>query len=154
MSIIYDALKKVETSAAAANNNANLKVTPKNIKRKVRPYLLYALVICFGIFIGSILFRTWEQSSPKDTAADINPPSAAPQPQQPQQPKTVSVQMQSKAQFLLTGVFFSENEGYALINNRILKEGDKINGATVTRIGLDEVELEFEGSNIKLSNVK
>lgn len=53
---------------------------------------------------------------------------------------------------MLNGVFFSENEGYALINNRIVKEGDALEGVTVKRIKLDEVELEAEdGSTIKLS---
>jgi hypothetical protein len=54
------------------------------------------------------------------------------------------------AQFVLNGVFFSQNEGCALINNHIVKKGDTVEGAVVKQIRLDEVELESDGAVITL----
>lgn len=148
MSIIYDALKKVDVST---NDNINSKGKPDKKERKPKPRLLYILTICFGLFVVSVFltFSTKEQNPPRSNitkSQDTNLSSAISKP--------ADIQKQSKISFSLNGVFFSENEGYALINNQIVKEGDKIDGATVMRIGLDEVELEFEGSTIKLSNTR
>lgn len=148
MSIIYDALKKV---AVSTNDNINSKGKPDKKERKPKSRLLYILTICFGLFVVSVflIFSTKEQNPPRSNitkSQDTNLSSAISKP--------ADIQKQSKISFSLNGVFFSENEGYALINNQIVKEGDKIDGATVMRIGLDEVELEFEGSTIKLSNTR
>ncbi|MFA5286929.1 MAG: general secretion pathway protein GspB, partial [Candidatus Omnitrophota bacterium] len=52
----------------------------------------------------------------------------------------------------LSGIFFQQDKGYALINNQILKVGDTIQGAKVEEINLDKVILEFEGRKITLIN--
>ncbi len=51
----------------------------------------------------------------------------------------------------LSGIFFSNDEGLALINNRVLKEGDKIDGAVIKRITPETVELSWQDQNIRLS---
>jgi len=173
MSIIYDALKKVETSQVNDSKTKIKKIAfgdnfkrfsqwygkvfytflyqDKDPKSKPKIYLLYALMICLGLFIANIFYGWLSQ---KKQAVSSSQPST----QTPALAPSVSVeakmetQKESLPEFTLNGVFFSGNEGYALINNRVVKEGDKLDGATVVQISLDEVDLEFNGSIIKLSD--
>lgn len=166
MSIIYDALKKVEASGA---NDSKTKID-KGFKPKSKIYFLYALVICFGFFIANIFYEwllpkyslntanivtkgqplidkkqtvsAYDQSSSKTATLQTNTSVE----------NRIETQKENPPSFTLNGVFFSEDEGYALINNRIVKKGDKIEGATIVQISLGEVDLEFGGSIIKLSN--
>jgi len=179
MSIIYDALKKVEKS-----NNPDFKVetekSNKHYSPKTKTYLAYALVVCVGLFIGNIIFgfltktNSFLNKEKKQSTQSLvkNRPSVTKKPivsrykglaqktlpaapkVTPHTPPSTSADIKKgpEAPWVLNGVFFSENEGYALINNQIAKEGDVIDGATVKRISLNEVELEANGSAVKLSN--
>ncbi|MDD5432878.1 MAG: hypothetical protein PHO70_07865 [Candidatus Omnitrophica bacterium] len=88
------------------------------------------------------------------TTPPAQPPAASPVSLIPQ---VVKKQFEPKSQasqepFILNGIFFSEDKGgYALVNNQIVKVGDTINGAVVKKITDELVELETEGSIIKLS---
>ena len=53
--------------------------------------------------------------------------------------------------FVLNGVFVTDNESYALINNNIVKEGDTLSGATVIKIAPEEVKLQVNNRQIKIS---
>lgn len=166
MSIIYDALKKVETSLT---DDAKTKID-KGVKSQPKIYLLYALMICLGFFMANIFYGWLSQKKPALKTTDIvtkdqplidkKEPVSAPTPTLPtvalQTGTSVETKMKTQKEplhpFTLNGVFFSGGEGYALINNRIVKKGDKIERASVVQIFLDEVELELDGSIIKLSN--
>ncbi len=165
MSIIYDALKKVETSQA---NDSKTKID-KGFKSKPKIYLVFALMVCLGLFVANIFYE-WLIPKPLLNTTDIvtggQPPADKKQTVSSSQPSTepaalqtsasvetkIETQKESPPSFTLNGVFFSGAEGYALINNRIVKKGDKIDGATVVQVLLDEVDLDFGGSIIKLSN--
>lgn len=166
MSIIYDALKKVEES----NNISSREKVSKEHKLKPKIYLVYILVICLGFFIASIfleLFTKPLQINTKvisknlpqiDKTPDLNIiPQTLPPKDTPISESNISYQppetkKEPEVSFVLNGVFFSQDEGYALINNRIVKEGDLVDGMTVKRIRLEEVELRNpEGLTIKLS---
>jgi len=165
MSIIYDALKKVETSQTG---DSKTKIDT-GFKSKLKIYLLYASMICLGLFIANIFYGRL-LPKPSLNTTDIvtggQPPADKKQAVSSSQPPTKPAALQTSASietktetqkespppFTLNGVFFSGAEGYALINNRVAKKGDKIDGATVVQISLDEVDLEFSGSVIKLPN--
>lgn len=165
MSIIYDALKKVETSQ---DNDSKTK-TDKNSKSKLKIYLLCALMVCLGLFIANIFYGSL-LPKPSLNTADIvtgaqpltDKKQALSRSQPPTKPAALqtsaSIEVKTETQkespppFTLNGVFFSGGEVYALINNRIVKKGDKIERASVVQIFLDEVELELDGSIIKLYN--
>lgn len=161
MSIIHDALKKVEKS----KTNLDLKVsTEKKPQSKIQKYLTYALVVCLGFFIGSIFLSLIGKSLKNKSAILVkNKPSlpatpqpatdikVAPKPEAPASPVIETTEPLPDT-FVLNGVFFSQAEGYALVNNQIVKEGERVNGATVVKITLNQVELTKEGSTIKLSN--
>ncbi len=163
MSIIYDALKKVEATAA---NDPKTEIK-KSTKPKTNIYLLYALMICLVLLIA-IIFSDWffqevplkitgiaakTQSNVDNKELVSQPSGKTPVPEiNTTVGNVIETSKETPPLFVLNGVFFSGAEGYALINNRIVKKGDKVDGATVTQIFLDEVELDFGGSTIKLSN--
>jgi hypothetical protein len=53
--------------------------------------------------------------------------------------------------FVLNGIVISPGSNYALVNNKIVKEGDKIEGVTVVRITKDSVELKDGDTAFKIS---
>jgi len=165
MSIIYDALKKVEDSSKLT---PQVSVQEKN--NKLKNFLIYLTVTTIGIIIANILFNIFikpaEPIIPLNPAPDKTPISSSQatdsilMPNTPKAPTNSTAPLlepfKSKEQseapgFTLTGIFFSAGERYALINNRIMKKGDTIDGARVKEITANNVELDFEGSNIKLS---
>jgi hypothetical protein len=173
MSIIYDALKKVESRLSSDSNIAKPKIE-KESRRNTKKYLLFIVIVSLGFVIASISFNLLMPShkglskkdiknSPLQTepiqgimapaenivpaqnlANSVNNLAAAP-------PESSQSEKQIQPLLVLNGVFFSENQGYALINNRIVKEGDTVDGAIVERISLDGVDLNSGGLVIKLS---
>jgi hypothetical protein len=163
LSIIYDALKKAE-------KNINTDMTPETNKAsgytKSKLYLIYVLAACFGLFIGNIVFaflsRTKAFARKPDTNVIKEPTNKMPVP-----PITSTKPADSSVSgpqagvsrystkgpaepWVLNGIFFSGNQGYALINNQIVKVGDCIGAATVKRITIKEVELDIGGSSVRL----
>lgn len=166
MSIIYDALKKVEEASSknlGTEMDKSSKSMPKKIAyhKKIPKILISVLVVCLGVFVANIFFGIFPKPLSNNTYTGIKDQPGVDKKQDvsvhPGLPKETPLEVkpsvkESPPSFVLNGVFFSGDEGYALINNRIVKKGDKIDGATVVAISLDEVNLEAEGSIIKLSN--
>lgn len=155
MSIIYDALKKVGTSGPAG---VSLKAQEnKKNKNKISLYLVYLIVAGVGFFLANMIFNLLSpittQPQKKEIAAlaakpamiESTPMQTAPETKKPDIPR---------ASFALNGVFYSEDQAYALINNQIVKVGDEIGGAVVKKITEDSVELEAAGTNINLATTK
>lgn len=177
MSIIYDALKKVEKST---NKDAKPQVSDerKDLKSRFKVYAAYVLVAGIGVFLANQIFIFlgkhpigFALKPDKKTSATLPKRQAkAPKKQEPVTYQTLvkdskkalaaitpsaiskNLNKETPSPWVLNGVFFSQDEGYALINNQIVKEGDVISGVTVKRISLDEVELDSAGLIIKLSN--
>ena len=159
MSIIYDALKKVQGSEG---QNINVKLhSSGDPKRRHKIYLIYVLVSFIGIIGAKIFFSAFISPRQIPSGAhkvsglipsskplltyndDANKTTDSLAPLQkidlnsiPEEPLN-----QEPGTFVLSGVFFTDNEGYALVNNRIVKENDMIGGAKVVRVTLEEVEL-------------
>lgn len=51
---------------------------------------------------------------------------------------------------VITGVVLSSDESYCIINDKVVRKGDKISGATLRSISKDGATLEYEGQNIIL----
>lgn len=163
MSIIYDALKKVEGTIhkkPAVKIDIDKEYTPK---RKNKIYLIYILAVSLGVFIANVSFKALgvlNKYPSKPVSIDVKIKTQAPviktqdNPGLPSPPSLSSpAQIRNKPlpSLVLNGIFLSENECYALINNRIVEEGDTIEGATVVEITTNEVELDEDGKIIKLS---
>ena len=185
MSIIYDALKKVEGKVDAPGSNLiNLKIEKApQPKRKINPPLIYVFVILLSIIIAKFAFdliqrpdepfakRLTESIELVKNKANLlmqRKPAVqnkevltfTPEPHKvvahPSLENVVAAaplapKKQTPPSLVLNGIFFSEEEGYALINNQILREGESIGGAILKRINAEDVELEFDGSTVKLS---
>lgn len=152
MSIIYDALKRVEKSASGTTADRDrLKTNPPN---KPKPILVFILVILSALFAGNITYYLLMHPKRKPTpppAPVIAIPAKPPEPLVNEE-KPVAPLPAPDPTLTLSGVFFQHGKGYALINNRILEAGDKIEGATIKEISLEKVALDFEGRIITLTN--
>lgn len=169
MSIIYDALKKVERKYSEEKKSDTL----GNLKKEKLPgfvlYFIYILVIIAGIFSAKLVLglvakiaisssKTADRKTniqKKDVKTTTTKPETSIQeiitkkkpesifkkevPEEPPVPR-----------FVLTGIFFTDEIGYVLINNKILRAGDVIDGATVSKITSDDVELKLQNELIKL----
>jgi type II secretory pathway component PulC len=158
VSIIYDALKKIDNKPP--NDSPVKPATEKGSrqdKMQPKPVLIYILVILAGLYAANSAFKYFNKPGPKPSTAVLTGITKAiaptPEPETPK-PEAPSQEGEPKAQPQLTlnGVYFQQDEGYALVNNRILKAGDTIEGAKVTEISLDKVILEFDGKAFTLVN--
>ena len=57
----------------------------------------------------------------------------------------------NRRDFSLSGIVFSEKESFCLINGRVLKLGETIDGAAIVKITKDQVTLNSNGEKILLS---
>ncbi len=153
MSIINEALKKtglhIQQYEAKKNSQPAKLPGPK-------PFLLYILILLLGISLSSFIFsllgnRIKTAQAPNKTATAIQQPAVlAPLPEEPALAKKEEKNVQEAA-FVLNGIFFSDNDGYALINNQIVRENDSVDGAKVTKITANTVELNNQEKLITLS---
>jgi type II secretory pathway component PulC len=170
MSIIYDALKKVER----INYGGKSVAADKRHKPNLKILLFYVLIVGIGFFFGNVIFNFFTKhqqgKTPVLTTANLADKSRPAQTKQNSKslqelPKaeitspsettsgvSAKPKEQPKPALVLNGIFSSGEEGYALINNQIVKVGDVVDGAKVARIDLDGVQLEINGSTIKLNN--
>jgi len=152
LSIIYDALKKIEQSVHKGSP-AKEAQPPKNasVKKKTNATLVFILMVLSGLFIAKTVLTLVVK--PKITSLDTAAAGLQPQADiavvEDAEPEKENIPPVDPA-LSLSGVYFQNNEGYALINNRIVKSGDVIQGATVKEVGLEKVILEFEGRVITL----
>lgn len=165
MSIIYDALHKAQKNLDGTGKESGPEKKGEKKGPKFELYALYALVICVGLVIGNYLFKSFPNSfktivksthankttivAQKTSSQTITPPQVTQVPllSTPQQTQTAAKKKMSPDSLVLNGIFFSEENGFALINNQITKVGDSVAGATVRKITEDQVELETKAGN-------
>ena len=152
MSIINEALKKTEQHLQ--KNAAKDNPLPHKPSRP-KPFLLYILILLAGLLLGNFIFISLRHKiqaiqTPKKNADVViqttNPP---PLPVLPSLPP--EEQKPAETSFVLNGIFFSDNDGYALINNQIVRENDYVDGAKVGLITTNSVELDNTGQRITLT---
>ncbi len=155
MSIITEALKKTE---ASIQKNSLYESSSQNKQPKKKPYLFYFLAFIAGLFLISLVFMAINRKVEPPIA---EPAKAVPRPakepeniqQLPAEEPAVLAEKLDKPEksFLLNGIFFSDNNGYALVNNQIVRESDSVDGAKVEKITENTVELNSQGEIITLS---
>ncbi len=158
MSIINEALKKTEQNIQKNAEKVNL---PVSSKPGPLPVLLYTLILLAGLFLGNIMFNLLRYKvKPANTSASSQQPlvlTALPAaPALPSEEKKIPETSlpQNNQALVLNGIFFSDNDGYALINNQIVRENDLVDGAKVIKIAANNVELDREGKIITLSTLR
>lgn len=163
MSIIYDALKKVQKNNGDSKTPPETTLQSAKTKTKLNPALIYVLVVCLGLFLGNLAYSHLVRAN-LAVAAKRMPSSAkisAPLPLPPVKPGVAPAINPETAgapapnpepSLVLNGVFFEQGDGYALINNKIVRLGDEVEKAKVKKISINGVDLEFEGKVIKLAS--
>ncbi len=152
------------------------KAVPRQ-RQMIKTCAIYGIAIILGLIIANSLFGYL--SSPKCLVKERNIPinyakisSAASLKLTPTLNSTLSIPLkglppssvtsvkneipnkvseEKRAALVLNGIFIAKDNCYAIINNRIVKKGDVIDGATVVQITMEEVELETEAIKFKLS---
>ena len=147
----------------------NTEKTPgRALAKKPRPprliYPIFILTAIAGIFIAKFVLDTLAPKAKKETppalkaslpgpapVKTVKPlPEAEKLPQAPLPPVLVQKKNPPPA-FTLSGIFYDDKLPCALIDNKIVKEGDVISGAKVIRIMPNGVKLEFEGEAFELT---
>ena len=151
MSIINDALKKTEQ--IIQKNSAQVNSLPKKPSGP-KPLLLYVLILLAGLMLGNFIFTLLKQKTqaiqtPKQNNFSVNRITPVPSPVLTQQP--AEEKKPTETSFILNGIFFSVNDGYALINNQIVRENDYVDGAKVSLITATSVKLDNAGQTITLT---
>lgn len=160
MSIIYEALKKVQgksDAAAAVPAQPAGKASDANgvLKKStaVRTIIFLLVFLALGMFLIEIVINRWfaarakkEKTSP--IAASYTLPVAEKIELKEPAPSVESSAVQP--QLVLNGIVLSEDGNIALINDQILKAGDDIDGARVEEISENQVVLSFETRRITL----
>lgn len=173
MSIINEALKKAEQSI---HKNPAKETLPPNTKHAAKPYILYILILVTGLFLSNFIFTLISHKPQGDglasdgqshklaktkTAAALNiiePAVKAPAKMMASEPSPVippAPQLEEnevpETAFILNGIFFSDNDGYALVNNQIVRENDLVDGAKVKTITANTIELDNAGKIVTLA---
>ncbi len=155
MSIIYDALKKTEAKTKDISDKHAEIMTPAANRFK---FLRIIYVICILIIMASIGFfmgkETPDNKSSQHSANSKERSSIS------VQVKSSSLDINTKKEMprfvnelpplLLTGLLFSNGEYVALINDRMAKEGDVIEGVLIKKIDSEGVDIEFKGMSFRL----
>lgn len=152
MSIINEALKKTDEQLKKYTP-LNNSLPPKT--SKFRSFLLYVLILLAGLWLGNFIFNQLShliQGTPAPKQDNLTPAQIAPEPA-PAAPINQPAEeiKPPKSNFILNGIFFSNNDGYALVNNQIVRENDYVDGAKVSSITSNTVELDNAGEVITLS---
>ncbi len=173
MSIINEALKKTgqfiqenEAKSKPEDNglpgNSQDNKPQAKISRAPKPLLVYILILLAGILLSKFIFAmlnhkpqndnlAWKTQRPQSKEIRTIPP---PTPTPTVVPASVLPPENNKVpepKFILNGIFFSENNGYALVNNQIVRENDSVDGAKVIKITANTVELDSDGKLTSLS---
>ncbi|KPK38947.1 MAG: hypothetical protein AMJ78_09255 [Omnitrophica WOR_2 bacterium SM23_29] len=160
MSIILEALKKANKKAVDFKPEVQmLKTDDLHLRRSV--LIVVAMILCAG-FLFSFIFKERDYPrekalrlkidtpSPKSTAATnlkvegYTPPQ--PVPKQEPAPVTIFNLKPSNPRLRLSGIIYGLGNPTAIIENKIVEEGESIKGAKVLKIYADYVELLNESS--------
>jgi len=153
MSIINEALKKTEQSI---HKNS----IPEIPKSATKPYIIYILILIAGLFLSNFVFvllrhktetAVTVKKSPDLTDQPVKEIKTIPPISVVTPGPTLEENKTPQANFVLSGIFFSDNDSYALVNNKIVRENDSVDGATVKTITANTVELDSKGLLITLA---
>ncbi len=159
MSIIYDALKKVEGSLSKPKPVSEVSHALPKRTFKLIPFVAYSFAVLLAFFSMKMVYDLitspgQAKQAKKQPAHSLNFVAAVKQLALPSRDvRALNTQeiTEELPDLVLNGIFFSEGDGYALINNQILEEGDGISGLVVKRIAGEDVELKTKNSVVTLS---
>ena len=173
MSLILEALKKLDREKQAPDRGL-LVVGPSSwpSEREGRSPASAGVVVMAALALAALAGGVWLSRSPK-TPAPAGRPAAAPAASRTPLPAPVPVPVPTPAQaafprppvtlpsaatpvkapkaspaesrFQLQAISQQDGQPVAVLNDRLVREGDTFDGVRVLRIGADEVEIEVAG---------
>ncbi|MDP1853862.1 MAG: hypothetical protein Q8L26_06660 [Candidatus Omnitrophota bacterium] len=130
--------------------------------RKPFKVVKYAIILLLGVFAAKFLFsfldaRLSEQKKAQKPRqkSTINTAEKVIAPPPPLKKVIVErikpTEKTIPPELVLNGIAASGSDGWAIIDDRVVKAGDTIKGAEVVGIYADRVDLKFEGGTFSLS---
>ena len=130
-------------------------------QRRIKIYLLCVICAVLGFYLAKLGFNYLAETQNK-AISPVKPRQAATAPVTVPSPVTVpDARAESRAKkapekaprptLVLNGIVVSPGASYALINNKIVEEGDTVEGLKVVRITKENVELQDGDTAFKLS---
>ncbi|OIO34140.1 MAG: hypothetical protein AUJ70_01655 [Candidatus Omnitrophica bacterium CG1_02_40_15] len=157
MSIVNDALKKAgkgfdpkdRTISVGGRRDHPL----SNPDRKWIAIITASLVIIASLFGSLILYKSMSRSNAFVEAGFKSTPTSVIQSALNNiEQKAQAGAMRSQDVVKLSGIMYGDKGRWAIVNNRIVKEGDRLLGGEITSITKDLVKIEKnDGSEIVLS---
>jgi|YelNatPaOPRAMG01_1025707.scaffolds.fasta_scaffold00406_30 hypothetical protein len=145
MSIIYDALKKIEKGKSVINKDNNIKKS-----KKLYSYFVYLLFVVGGFILAGTIFEVFSQLLLKKEDQFKLPEKKTYSKEEisyPQEviPKAITEDKKFSSETpKLSGIFYDPLNPYVIIDNRIFKKGDCLKGYCIKEILSDKVVLESE----------
>lgn len=166
MSIIYEALKKVEGQKeilSPGNIPQSITLPAKKNKKKVskdkKSFLLpiVILLIVLGLSVLPFILPQQEQAQEQEVIAsvagkrEINP-ARVHRVSEPkgQASKEVTLRGESVQEYILEGIVYDPKAPFALINGRVINESDILGNFQIDKISKDKVEMTNTGDNSKI----
>jgi hypothetical protein len=152
--------------------------------KKVSPYLIYISAAIITVILANFVFNFFSNyvRKQKNDPAPITKPVCrkttikTPAPKKPLPAQTENTPKPPAAQqtpapapiptpaaapepiipptFILSGIFIADNDAYAIIDNKVVRKLDKVHEATVQKISLEGVELDYKGVLVKIRKPK
>ena len=128
MSLILEALKKLERERAAAQPHGFLVVGPATWAGSRSNAAWIAAVFAAALVAGGLVYAFTRPAAPAPIAAAPAPPPAR------------------ASELRLSAISERDGRPIAVVNDRVVGEGDTVEGARVVRIGATEVDVEVDGA--------
>nr|MBU1328781.1 hypothetical protein [Candidatus Omnitrophota bacterium] len=155
MSIVNDALKKAskKNELDGQKTLTSIHEIASSSDKKWIAIIMVSLVIIASLFGSLILHKNMSRSEAfVDAGFKSTPTSVIQSALNNIEQKTQTRAMRSQDIVKLSGIMYGDKGRWAIVNNRIVKEGDRLLGGEITSITKDLVKIEKnDGSEIVLS---
>jgi hypothetical protein len=143
MSIIHDALRKVQAQSPVNETPAAADTSRHPLTIIIAVVLSFTILIIFGI-----LYKLTVDTTRHGQAATSTPPARITAPQHPSSAPTAGPINSNDPR--VEGVMDMSGTMRALINGNVYEEGQSFNGLTITKISFDTITVVENGAERKL----
>ena len=147
MSIIYDALKKLEKKRPPSDQLQDGQPDVAAKARKLRPIIIAVAAV---LIVTAVAFLSIKGLNGKKGIFSKNK-KTLPHKQVPLEVSEAQKGQLSGKKFVLSGIIYSREKSLAIINEKTLAIGETIEGATVSNITEKVVTITFDGEKASLT---
>ena len=157
MSIVNDALRKAGKEKEFESRDQDMPITVQKTKpasdKKWAAIITASFVIIASFFGSWVLYKNLTVFNSADASnASSKPASAIQSTLNNIEHSSAARAMKSQDVAKLNGIVYGDGNKWAIVDNRIVKEGDKLLGGEITSITKDVVKIgKKDGSEVTLS---